>query len=44
MKILNRFLLQHFIRILSLCISAFVGIYLLIDFLTLLIKDFEGLK
>ncbi|NOQ42612.1 MAG: LPS export ABC transporter permease LptG [Desulfuromusa sp.] len=32
MKILNRFLLQHFIRILSLCISAFVGIYLLIDF------------
>lgn len=32
MKILNRFLLQHFIRILSLCIAAFVGIYLLIDF------------
>lgn len=32
MKILNRFLLQHFIRILSLCIAAFIGIYLLIDF------------
>jgi len=32
MKILNRFLLKHFIRILSLCIAAFIGIYLLIDF------------
>ena len=32
MKILNRFLLQRFIRILSLCIAAFIGIYLLIDF------------
>lgn len=32
MKILNRFLLQHFIRILSLCVAAFIGIYLLIDF------------
>ncbi len=32
MKILNRFLLKHFMRILSLCIAAFIGIYLLIDF------------
>ncbi|WP_321370313.1 LPS export ABC transporter permease LptG [uncultured Desulfuromusa sp.] len=32
MKTLNRFLLQHFIRILSLCVAAFIGIYLLIDF------------
>ena len=32
MKILNRFLLKHFIRILSLCVGAFIGIYLLIDF------------
>ena len=32
MKILNRFLLKHFIRILSLSIAAFIGIYLLIDF------------
>ncbi|MDX2494171.1 MAG: LPS export ABC transporter permease LptG [Desulfuromusa sp.] len=32
MKILNRFLLKHFIRILSLCSAAFIGIYLLIDF------------
>ncbi|MCF6264997.1 MAG: LPS export ABC transporter permease LptG [Desulfuromusa sp.] len=32
MKILNRFLLKHFIRILSLCTTAFIGIYLLIDF------------
>lgn len=32
MKIFNRFLLQHFIRILTLCTSAFIGIYLLIDF------------
>ncbi len=32
MKILNRFLLKHFIRILSLCVAAFIGIYLLIDF------------
>ncbi|MDA3903042.1 MAG: LPS export ABC transporter permease LptG [Desulfuromusa sp.] len=32
MKILNRFLLIHFIRILSLCVAAFIGIYLLVDF------------
>ncbi|MFK5926470.1 MAG: LPS export ABC transporter permease LptG [Desulfuromusa sp.] len=32
MKILNRFLLKHFIRILSLCVTAFISIYLLIDF------------
>lgn len=32
MKILNRFLLKHFLRILWLCVSAFIGIYLLIDF------------
>ncbi|SHI51223.1 lipopolysaccharide export system permease protein [Malonomonas rubra DSM 5091] len=32
MKILNRFLLAHFLRILSLSGAAFVGIYLLIDF------------
>ncbi len=32
MKILNLFLLRYFIRILSLCVAAFVGIYLLIDF------------
>lgn len=32
MKILNWFLLRHFIRALTLCCSAFVGIYLLIDF------------
>jgi len=32
MKTLNRFLLRHFIRILSLCVSAFISIYLLIDF------------
>ncbi|MDX2478849.1 MAG: LPS export ABC transporter permease LptG [Desulfuromusa sp.] len=32
MKILNRFLLKHFTRILSLCVAAFIGIYLLIDF------------
>ncbi|MEA3362763.1 MAG: LPS export ABC transporter permease LptG [Thermodesulfobacteriota bacterium] len=32
MKILNQFLLKHFIRILSLCTAAFIGIYLLIDF------------
>ena len=32
MKILNRFLLKHFIHILSLCVAAFIGIYLLIDF------------
>ena len=32
MKILNRFLLKHFLHILSLCIAAFIGIYLLIDF------------
>ncbi|MDB4470746.1 LptF/LptG family permease, partial [Deltaproteobacteria bacterium] len=33
MKILNRFLLQHFLRILLLSCGAFIGIYLLIDFL-----------
>lgn len=32
MKILNRYLLSYFIRILSLCTGAFIGIYLLIDF------------
>ncbi|MCK5914173.1 MAG: LPS export ABC transporter permease LptG [Desulfuromusa sp.] len=32
MKILNRFLLKHFLRILLLCVAAFIGIYLLIDF------------
>ncbi|SEA07367.1 lipopolysaccharide export system permease protein [Desulfuromusa kysingii] len=32
MKILNRFLIQHFSRILILCVTAFIGIYLLIDF------------
>ncbi len=32
MKIVNRFLLKHFLRILALCVAAFIGIYLLIDF------------
>ena len=32
MKILNRFLLEYFLRILFLSTSAFIGIYLLIDF------------
>lgn len=32
MKMLNRFLLKHFLRILLLSVGAFVGIYLLIDF------------
>lgn len=32
MKIINRFLLSNFLRILSLSTSAFIGIYLLIDF------------
>lgn len=32
MKLLNRYLLSYFIRVLSLCTGAFVGIYLLIDF------------
>ncbi|MCK4501849.1 MAG: LPS export ABC transporter permease LptG [Desulfuromonadales bacterium] len=32
MRTLDLFLLKHFTRILSLCIAAFVGIYLLIDF------------
>lgn len=32
MKTLNRFLLSHYLRILSLCTTAFIGIYLLIDF------------
>ncbi|WP_303720500.1 LPS export ABC transporter permease LptG [Malonomonas rubra] len=32
MMILNRFLLKHFLRILSLSVGAFIGIYLLIDF------------
>ena len=32
MKILNRFLLKHFSRILLLSVGAFIGIYLLIDF------------
>lgn len=33
MKIINRFLLQHFLRILFLSSGAFIGIYLLVDFL-----------
>ena len=32
MKVIDNFLLKHFIRILLLCVAAFVGIYLLIDF------------
>ncbi len=32
MKILHRFLLAHYVKILGLCTAAFVGIYLLIDF------------
>ena len=32
MKTLSRFLLSHYLRILLLCVAAFVGIYLLIDF------------
>lgn len=32
MKVLNRYLLIYFSRILSLCSAAFIGIYLLIDF------------
>jgi lipopolysaccharide export system permease protein len=32
MPLLSRFLLQHFLRILLLCSSAFITIYLLIDF------------
>lgn len=32
MKVLNRYLLMYFSRILSLCSAAFIGIYLLIDF------------
>ena len=32
MKLINRFLLKHFLRILTLSLSAFTGIYLLIDF------------
>ncbi|PLY03482.1 MAG: LPS export ABC transporter permease LptG [Desulfuromonas sp.] len=32
MKILRVYLLRHFLRILSLCCGAFIGIYLLIDF------------
>ncbi len=32
MKIINRFLLKHFLRILLLSCGAFIGIYLLIDF------------
>ena len=32
MKLLHRFILQHFLHVLLLCISAFCGIYLLIDF------------
>lgn len=32
MKLINRFLLKHFLRILLLSCAAFIGIYLLIDF------------
>ena len=32
MKLINRFLLHHFLRILLLSCAAFIGIYLLIDF------------
>ncbi|MBN1958048.1 MAG: LPS export ABC transporter permease LptG [Desulfuromonadales bacterium] len=32
MKVLSRYLLVHFSRILALCAAAFIGIYLLIDF------------
>lgn len=32
MKLINLFLLKHFLRILTLSIGAFIGIYLLIDF------------
>jgi len=32
MKILTRFLLVYFLRIVSLCSAAFIGIYMLIDF------------
>jgi len=32
MKLLHRFLLRHFLRILLLSLGAFIGIYLLIDF------------
>jgi len=32
MKIIDRFLLSHFTRILLLCTASFIGIYLLIDF------------
>jgi len=32
MKLLNSFLLKHFLRILLLCLGAFIAIYLLIDF------------
>lgn len=32
MKLVNRYLLSHFLRILTLTLSSFVGIYLLIDF------------
>ncbi len=32
MKTLSRFLLGHYLRILTLCTTAFIGIYLLIDF------------
>lgn len=32
MNIVNRFVLAYFVRILSLCCAAFIGIYLLVDF------------
>ncbi|MFO7576116.1 MAG: LPS export ABC transporter permease LptG [Pelovirga sp.] len=32
MKIINRFILSYFLRILGLCCAAFIGIYLLVDF------------
>lgn len=43
MKILNRFLLKHFLRILLLSVGAFIGIYLLIDFFEK-ISDFIDYK
>lgn len=43
MKTLNRFLLKHFLRILSLSVGAFIGIYLLIDFFEK-ISDFIDYK
>lgn len=41
MKILNRYLSRYFLRLLSLCVAAFIGIYLLIDFFEK-VDDFIG--